>query len=134
MSAILTLQFFRNEAISYRQEFNNIPPHGRKQLAARIINTYIMQRAPLRLILGQKSIAKGGKQVLYSTRHVLDQPSFDSNVFDDLAYVVLHELADIYESSGSLSGSDGFLESASGGFRDSAFYQAMKSDLRKHPI
>jgi hypothetical protein len=112
-----------------------------------------MGRAPLRIVLGKKSNEKGGKYVLSATRHLLDQNnSIDASVFDDLAYLVLHELREIYDRPPEAVDPSvaPFKESAfyeeirkasyeilasAVPFKESAFYQAMKSDMRgvKYP-
>jgi hypothetical protein len=93
-----------------------------------------MGRAPLRLFLGKKSNAKGGKYVMSATRHVLDQHSFDASVFDDLAYLVLHELREIYEVTSETREVDE-THAVIVPFKESAFYQALKTDMRgvKYP-
>lgn len=75
--------------------------------------------------------------MLSATRHVLDQNTgtFGASVFDDLAYLVLHELREIYDGTGEEEVDGLQKETGVMSFKASAFYQALKSDMRgvKYP-
>lgn len=143
------IQFFRSEAAAFRQEFYYILPSNRKQVATKIISTYLQSKSPVRIQMSKNAESSGGKHALRAVKQALES-TFDLDIFDDLAYIALHDLKELFDGS-FIAADDCFQENIPDedplvlalqqerrknkerppSFKDSAFFQALQNDLSK---
>lgn len=122
-----------------------MPPNQRKVASVRIYNTYLSTKhATLPIKLGKRLETDGGVFAINAVRIGMDNP--DAHLFDDVAYISLRTLQDIYdgvfsdpqEPRGSNVKDDDEISIETHEshllFEESAFYQAMMNDLRKSNI
>jgi hypothetical protein len=122
-----------------------MPPNQRKLASVRIYNTYLSTKhATLPVKLGKRLDTDGGVFAINAVRIGMDNP--DAHLFDDVAYISLRTLQDIYDgvfsdsrdNRGSSFKDDDAMSIETQEhhllFEESAFYQAMLNDLRKTKI
>ncbi|KAI9098738.1 hypothetical protein DFS34DRAFT_618767 [Phlyctochytrium arcticum] len=157
------LYYFRMDAQQFRLDFPTMYSSARKSHAYRIYNTYLMKTSPMFLLRRIPPEYQNVRRVIATVKANVD--SNDATLYDDLAFMVLNWLEEIYYGTFDASleaAADHKLNSLNRhisnpsnveplspspaspvsprgydssdllapSFNNSAFYQAMKNDLR----
>ncbi|KAI8815050.1 hypothetical protein BJ742DRAFT_733571 [Cladochytrium replicatum] len=133
---LLEIQFLRMDTYQFRLEYHTLHPSSRKSFAYRIFNTYLSRNASLPVQFPRDGPVSF-RRIINSIKAGMESP--DPSLFDELSLGILKVLEDLFNGV-TLEGDGGFmspnssLEGLAGleskSFTDSAFHQAMLSDLR----
>ncbi|TPX67721.1 hypothetical protein SpCBS45565_g03605 [Spizellomyces sp. 'palustris'] len=132
------LYYFRMDAQQFRFDYPTLYSSARKSQAYRLYNTYLVKTAPMFILRRVPPEYQNVRKVIAAIKANID--NHDATLFDDLAFMVLNWLEEIYNGSFDASidtAADGkkadticSADSFAPSFRASAFYQAMRNDLR----
>ncbi|TPX54814.1 hypothetical protein PhCBS80983_g05728 [Powellomyces hirtus] len=129
------LFYFRLDSQQFRLDYPTLYSSARKSQAYRLYNTYLVKNSPMFILRRVPSTYQNVHLVIKTIKAHID--NHDATLFDDLSYMVLNWLVDIYNGSfesrldGIIKGPDSPVEDTSGNsFIASAMHQAMRNDLR----
>ncbi|KAI9004057.1 hypothetical protein BC832DRAFT_69814 [Gaertneriomyces semiglobifer] len=122
------LYYFRMDAQQFRLDYPMLYTSARKSHAYRLYNLYLVEDGPLSIFRHIPVHFQNVNRQLTTIGANLEHHCHPA-MFDDLAYMVLNWLRDIY--NGTFDGyREGQQQTGIPPFKQSAFYQAMKNDLR----
>ncbi|KAI8917482.1 hypothetical protein DFJ77DRAFT_307391, partial [Powellomyces hirtus] len=129
------LFYFRLDSQQFRLDYPTLYSSARKSQAYRLYNTYLVKNSPMFILRRVPSTYQNVHLVIKTIKAHID--NHDATLFDDLSYMVLNWLVDIYNGSfesrldGITKGPNSPVEDTSGNsFIASAMHQAMRNDLR----
>ncbi|KAJ3164097.1 Intersectin 1 (SH3 domain protein) [Geranomyces variabilis] len=137
------LYYFRLDAQQFRLDYPTLYSSARKSQAYRLYNAYLVKTSPMYILRRVPPNYQNALTIIATLKANID--THDATLFDDLSYVVLNWLVDIFngtfesrldasEAGGKTTTTTAApkspVEDPSTSFAASAMYQAMRNDLR----
>ncbi|KAJ3145423.1 Intersectin 1 (SH3 domain protein) [Geranomyces michiganensis] len=130
------LYYFRLDAQQFRLDYPTLYSSARKSQAYRLYNTYLSKTSPMFILRRVPPNYQNALTIISTLKANID--THDATLFDDLSYLVLNWLVDIFNGTfeSRLDASEAGktpkspIEDTSTCFAASAMYQAMRNDLR----
>ncbi|KAJ3174605.1 hypothetical protein HDU87_007088 [Geranomyces variabilis] len=138
------LYYFRLDAQQFRLDYPTLYSSARKSQAYRLYNAYLVKTSPMYILRRVPPNYQNARTIIATLKANID--THDATLFDDLSYLVLNWLVDIFNgtfesrldacevsASKMMTAPKSPVEDASSSsmsFAASAMYQAMRNDLR----
>ncbi|KAJ3021216.1 hypothetical protein HKX48_008982 [Thoreauomyces humboldtii] len=91
------LYFFRLDAQQFRLDYPTLYPSARKSQAYRLYNTYLVKNAPMFILRRVPAGYQNARAIITKIKATMD--SHDATLFDDLSFLVLNWLKDLYNGT-----------------------------------